>query len=301
MKVSVIKTNSFKGHRDCVYALSGSQGKYFYSSGSDGMIVKWDLDDPDKGDLLAQVSTSVYALKFIDEFRMLIVGQNFDGLQLVNVDKKQIDASMRIADDAIFSIEKTNECLLVGLKSGMVLVLEMNPIKPIKRLDFSKHSARSIAISQELNEFAVGYSDNKIRIFDLGSFTFKYEIAAHDNSVFVVKYSPDGLRLLSGSRDAQIKVWNTSNYELEQAIPAHMYAINDLSFSPNGKHFVTCSMDKSIKVWDYSDLNLIKVIDKSRHAGHGTSVNKLFWSSYNNQLVSCSDDRTISAWELEFS
>jgi WD40 repeat protein len=57
-------------------------------------------------------------------------------------------------------------------------------------------------------------------------------------------------------------------------------------------------MDKSIKVWDLEELKLLKVIDKARHAGHGTSVNKLLWTP--GQLLSASDDRSISAWDVEF-
>jgi len=91
-----------------------------------------------------------------------------------------------------------------------------------------------------------------------------------------------------------------NGYELKESIVAHMYAINHLDFSPDGKYFVTCSMDKSIKVWDADSFQLLKVIDKSRHAGHGTSVNKLYWSNFNNLLVSASDDRTISVWQLKF-
>jgi hypothetical protein len=41
----------------------------------------------------------------------------------------------------------------------------------------------------------------------------------------------------------------------------------------------------------------LKVIDKARHAGHGTSVNKLLWTP--NRLLSASDDRSISAWDIE--
>jgi WD40 repeat protein len=59
-------------------------------------------------------------------------------------------------------------------------------------------------------------------------------------------------------------------------------------------------MDKSIKVWDTEELKLLKVIDRARHAGHGTSVNKLLWTGFNNQLVSASDDRTISLWQIIF-
>ena len=300
-KVKVSKTNTCTGHRDCVYALAGASNQYFYSSGGDGMVVRWNLDDPDKGDLLAQVTSSVYALKYIERSDILVVGQNFEGLQLVNVSERQIVESLKTGDAAIFCIEHYQNNLIVGLKSGMVLIVGTDPIIPVKKLNYSSESARVIAICEQTGEFAVGYSDNYIRIFDLDQFSLKKEIKAHENSVFALQYAADGNVLLSGSRDAHLKIWSTSDYSLQEAIVAHMYAINNVAFSPNGKHFVTCSMDKSIKVWDYSSFNLLKVIDKSRHAGHGTSVNKLFWAPYNDQLISSSDDRTISLWDLEFS
>jgi WD40 repeat protein len=59
-------------------------------------------------------------------------------------------------------------------------------------------------------------------------------------------------------------------------------------------------MDKSLKVWKLDELRLLKVIDRARHAGHGTSVNKVLWTNYENQLVSASDDRTISVWNIIF-
>jgi WD40 repeat protein len=60
-------------------------------------------------------------------------------------------------------------------------------------------------------------------------------------------------------------------------------------------------MDKSIKVWDLGELKLLKVIDKARHGGHGTSVNKLLWTSIHSQLLSAGDDRSIAAWDITFN
>jgi WD40 repeat protein len=129
----------------------------------------------------------------------------------------------------------------------------------------------------------------------------KHEWQGHVNSVFTLRYSPDGNFLFSGSRDARLKVWDVqAGYLQAEEVVAHMYAINHIEFSPDAKHFVTCSMDKSIKVWDTEALSLLKVIDKSRHAGHGTSVNKLLWTSFESQFLSASDDRSISAWQLFF-
>jgi WD40 repeat protein len=58
-------------------------------------------------------------------------------------------------------------------------------------------------------------------------------------------------------------------------------------------------MDKSIKIWDATTFRLLKVIDRARHAGHGTSINKLLWTNFNNQLVSASDDKRISVWDIK--
>jgi WD40 repeat protein len=119
--------------------------------------------------------------------------------------------------------------------------------------------------------------------------------------VFTLRYTPDQDFLISGSRDARLKAWDArAGYVKAAEVVAHLYAINHLDFSPDGKHFVTCSMDKSIKVWDSGSLSLLKVIDRSRHAGHGTSVNRLLWTTFHDQLVSASDDRTLSVWNIIF-
>jgi len=98
-----------------------------------------------------------------------------------------------------------------------------------------------------------------------------------------------------------LKAWDAGQgYKPVGEAVAHLYALNHIAYSPDAKHFVTCSLDKSIKVWRTSDLTLLKVIDKARHAGHGTSVNRLLWTPFEDELVSASDDRTISIWKLFF-
>jgi WD40 repeat protein len=181
----------------------------------------------------------------------------------------------------------------------MITRVDSNALTILNKVKASDQSARTIAIHESRSEIAVGFSDHHIRIFDLTSLALKQEWLAHTNSVFTLRYSPDGNFLFSGSRDARFKVWKVSTgYSMATEVVAHMYAINHIDFSPDGKHFVTCSMDKSIKVWELADLRLLKVIDKSRHAGHGTSVNKLLWTTHRSQLLSASDDRSISAWDI---
>ena len=137
-------------------------------------------------------------------------------------------------------------------------------------------------------------------IFDLNTFSLKTRFHAHTNSVFAVGYSPDERYLVTGGRDAHLKVWDaTAQYAPVHDIPAHMFAINHVAFRADGAFLATASMDKSIKIWQADTFRLVKVVDRARHAGHGTSINKVLWLTEGDWLVSGSDDRTISVWELQ--
>ena len=174
-------------------------------------------------------------------------------------------------------------------------------MKVLDKIQLAQQSLRTLAVNESKREIAIGTSDNTIKIISLVDLSTKHSLNAHDNSVFTLCYNPEFNILLSAGRDAHLKFWDVdAGYLLLEDIIAHMFAINNIAFSPDGKHFVTCSMDKSIKVWDAERIRLLKVIDKARHAGHGTSVNKLLWADYKNQLISASDDRTISTWDLKF-
>lgn len=301
--IQIEKIKTLAGHKDCVYILApGDKDHVVFSSGGDGVIAEWDLRSPDQGRMLAKVNSSVYALCYYPERNVLVVGQNFDGLHLIDLKERKAIASMQLGKAAIFVIKVIDDLIFAGLGNGEIHVLDIKTLKTLKVIKDSEVSARCMSFAKERGEMAVGYSDNYIRIYGLKDFKLKQSFEAHKNSVFTVQFSPDERFLLSGSRDAHLNVWLPyENYKLKESIVAHMYAINYLDFSADGKHFVTCSMDKSIKVWDAKTFQLLKVIDKARHAGHGTSVNRLLWTKYNNLLVSASDDRSISIWDINFN
>jgi WD40 repeat protein len=303
--IQVQKVATLTGHQDCVYTLEpGGQSNIFYSASGDGMVVAWDLENPGQGELVARVSTSVYALRWLPEQELLVVGHNHNGLQILDVPGKKIIKSVAIGGGAFFDIAyaPSLQKIYVGAADGSLIMLDSREFTVLKVRQYANKSVRSIAYNAARNELAVGYSDHFIRILEADTLELKQEIRAHANSVFTVAYSPNGEFLLSGSRDAHLKAWQANaGYQEHASIIAHLFTINHIVFSPDNQYFATGSMDKSVKIWDARTFRLLKVIDKARHAGHGTSVNKLFWPARVNSLVSCSDDRTISVWELNFS
>ena len=298
--MEVQKLDTFGGHRDCVYALErGPQPNQFFSAGGDGQVVRWQLDRPDLGELVAQVPASVYALALHPVSGLLWVGQNYEGLHLIDPEQKRETGSLKLTSAALFDIAFHRNDAFVALSDGVVAVLDADQLVVRRHLKASDQSARCLAVNPVERELAVGYSDTTVRIFDLETYDLKQTIPAHTNSVFTVQYSPDFQFLLTAGRDAHLKVWAVEQaYALHQDVAAHMFAINHVTFSPDGNLLATASMDKSVKIWDAKTYQLLKVVDRARHAGHGTSVNKLLWTDYDHQLLSASDDRTISVWKL---
>jgi len=294
------KVDTFSGHRDSVYTIISNNSSHgFYSAGGDGFVIEWDLQKPDLGKLVARAGVSVYSLCFDEVSKYLWIGQNFEGIQILDTVNNKIEYTAKVTASAIFDIKIWQNKALLALGDGVIAVMDVLSLAIQKHIKVANNSVRSISVNEKTGEFAVGDSDFNVHIFDVDGFKLKKTISAHTNSVFSVQYSPDGNFLLTTGRDAHVKIWDVNNrYEPVTDIAAHMYAVNHIVFSPDGRYFATCSMDKSIKLWEAETFKLKKIIDRSRLAGHATSVNKLLWTNYENQLISCSDDRMISVWEV---
>ncbi|RYY13445.1 MAG: WD40 repeat domain-containing protein [Cytophagaceae bacterium] len=290
------------GHRDAVYALAGRPGSdQVFSSGADGLVVAWNAAHPTQdGELLARVDNSVYALRELPERNLLLLGQNFQGVQVLDLQTKKLAYATALPPVAIFDLvySESRQRLYCALADGTLAVLRGADFRLENLLRLSQKSLRCLALSESRHELAVGGSDHQVRVLDLDSLAVKTTLADATNSVFTLAYSPDAHYLLAAGRDAHLRRYTTASYGLPEVVIAHLYAINNLAFSGDGQYLATCSLDKSIKLWDAHSLALLRVLDKARAAGHGTSVNKLVWPGSQQRLVSCSDDRSLAVWQV---
>ncbi|TAH25705.1 MAG: WD40 repeat domain-containing protein [Cytophagales bacterium] len=299
--IAISKIATFNGHKDCIYAIENGINNDFYSAGSDGMVVAWNLERPDNGELVANVANSVYALHFLAKNNQLLVGQNHEGIYQIDLASKSILKSSKITNSQIFDIKTTGEFILIATGDGQLIVLSIHDLTVITKIQVAEKSVRVIAINPISPSFAIGLSDFSIRIFSSIDFREIHQLQDHKNSVFSLAYSPDGSFLLSGSRDAAIKIWQSATqYQLKHSIPAHLFAVNDIAYNAKGNLFATASMDKTIKIWNSENFRLLKVIDKARYQSHFTSVNKLLWLN-DSQLLSASDDKKIFLWNIEIN
>ena len=296
--ISIQKLHTFLGHNDSIYALCVIDEKRFLSAGGDGMVVLWDLANPNEGEVVAKVGGSVYSIAYEPQTGSIYIGHNNQGIHKIDLKTKKELASIQLGNHQIYDIELVDDSIWIGLQSGEIVVLSPT-LEVLQRQKLTTDRIRNI--SRFDDQLAIASSDHTIRVKEFRSNKEFNLLRGHKNSVFAAKYHPSGKYLASAGRDAHLCIWDTNeNYLLRESIAAHLFTINDLVFSRDGRYFVTASMDKTIKLWDAYNFKLLKVLDKHRHAGHGNSVNKLIWMDYQDLLVSCSDDRSISIWKIDF-
>lgn len=299
---TVSKLSDFSGHSHAIYSLQqAGDGFTFFSAGGDGLIVAWDIRNPNEGKVLAKIDGTIYSMLYIAELNLLAVGKNNEGIYLIHTGSNSVQAAIHVGEGAIFDMVFHRGKIIAGTSSGELLEIDIQSHRISQRLKVSDQSLRCIAINKISNTIAAGFSDNQIRVFEGADYHCIKSWVAHQRSVFSMAYTPDGKNLLSVSRDAHIKQWAVDeNYTNMRSVPAHLFAINHLSISPDHKFFITCSMDKTIKLWSLETLELLKVIDKARLGGHGNSVNRSIWLD-SNTFLTAGDDRKISSWKVNKS
>jgi WD40 repeat protein len=73
---------------------------------------------------------------------------------------------------------------------------------------------------------------------------------AHTASVTSVAFSPDGARVLSGSRDNTLKLFDAATGALIRTFEGHLDTVHSVAFSPDGSSVLSGSWDKTVKLWD---------------------------------------------------
>ncbi|MEQ8706082.1 MAG: hypothetical protein RIC19_19280 [Phaeodactylibacter sp.] len=300
-RLQVKKIAQLTGHNAAVFALGKDHAPNTFLSGAgDGWIVRWNLNEPENGRLIAKVDTQVFSLFHLPEREVVVVGNMNGGVHWVDLVQPEKTRNIAHHQKGVFAITAYDGYILTAGGQGMLTKWDRATGRALESIQLSNQSLRSLAVSSKRSEIAVGSSDNSIYLLDAATLQIRHHIIdAHTNSVFALAYRPDSQYLLSGGRDAHLKVWHlTESPSCTDDKPAHWFTINSIVFSPCGRWFATGSRDKTVKIWDAETFGLLKVLETIRDKGHLNSVNQLFWSPYQDFLISASDDRSLILWKV---
>ena len=91
-----------------------------------------------------------------------------------------------------------------------------------------------------------------VRLYDAGQQSPRDTIAAHQDTVLALSWSPDGRTLATAGYDRAVKLWDvqSSPAKLKHTLTDHSDSVYAVAFHPGGKLLATGAADRAVKVWD---------------------------------------------------
>ncbi len=290
MNLTITKITNFLGHKNALYQLHKISDQSFYSAGADGLLVKWDLDFPEDGLLVANTEQPIYSIA--SNKQNVLLGLKNGTIYVLNTETLNEEKQLLIANNPIFCIANYKDSFLIGTESG-VLYLMNSEFKIIGKKQISSKALRSLHVHNE--QIYAGSTDNFMYCLDI-HFNTLHPPIEHLDTVFSIEYTDK--HIVTGCKDARIRVFEAETLQLIKMIDAHWYHVKSIAKNPTQPILISTSMDKTIRLWNTKTWELLKVIDFQKHEAHTSSVNCGLWLN-ENIVISCSDDRSIQAFHIE--
>ncbi|KAG7666091.1 DOA1 [[Candida] subhashii] len=152
------------------------------------------------------------------------------------------------------------------------------------------HEGNVCALDYSQGELISSSWDSTAKVWDLDSFSVKYDLRGHESSVWDCKIIDQG-HYLTCSADKSIRLWQ-GKFEIRKFL-GHTDVVRKLLVLPGLKQFMSCSNDGTIRIWDLdSGKNLQTLV------GHESFVYDLGILP-NGDIVSTGEDRTVRIWTNE--
>jgi polyadenylation factor subunit 2 len=110
--------------------------------------------------------------------------------------------------------------------------------------------------------------------------------------VNVVRWTPEGRRLLTASHSGEFTVWNGTGFNFESIMQAHDTPIRAMEYTHSDDWLISASDDGLIKYWQ-PNFNNVKSFQ-----GHNDKIRGLAIAPTDSKFVTASDDSTLKVFDF---
>ncbi|KAK7687245.1 hypothetical protein QCA50_009750 [Cerrena zonata] len=185
-------------------------------------------------------------------------------------------------------------CIVTGSLDPTLYTWQADSGTPLNIMRGHKHWVYAVDFCPDLcrPSEVVSVSDDKtLCIWDFASGAPLHSIPT-DKEYQCVAYSPDGGKIVAGSKYGGFKIWDAVTRE--QLLQAdNISQTNSISFSPDGKLIVTAG--RSIDIWNADTGKLVCTFEKHEFLNQ---VQIAIFSPSSTRVVSGADDGTVCIWDV---
>ncbi|WP_243761727.1 WD40 repeat domain-containing protein [Streptomyces sp. YIM 98790] len=113
----------------------------------------------------------------------------------------------------------------------------------------------------------------------------------HTDAVRSVAWSPDGQRIVSGSRDGTARILDAASGRTLTVIDGCRSMVESVCWSPDSTRVATASRDLTVRIWDAGDGSLVRSLSGLSDIGRGVA-----WSPCGRWIAATSRDTVVRVW-----
>lgn len=198
---------SLNGHTDKIKSLIFSyDGKYLYSSSLDGKVLKWDIAARTSKEITSG-SGKIHSIDISSDGNY-IAGLNPEG-NVILWNPESVTGNFRLPtalkDIRAIRFKPDENMLAIGDANGNVELWDINTKEKISEIKAHSAQVNAIEFNPVFRQMATAGMDNKLKIFNNLRDLTEPPVTFADSGdfVLVLKFSPDGNIILSGSFEGE--------------------------------------------------------------------------------------------------
>ncbi|MBN1416065.1 MAG: hypothetical protein JW973_13270 [Bacteroidales bacterium] len=287
--------NGLHGHEGAIRSLAFvGNTNVFYSSGSDGKILRWDLTGNSKSfRTLIDNNFINRSLSISKNGRWLACGTTTTGIQLFNLNQSNTaPAYLEGHKGWIEALEFTSDNKGLFSSSTDNTIIYWDLIAGTNSLFVKADSKiRCLSVSPGGRFIVVGTDDGKVIRWNIDNTEKTILFQSDGNKIHAITFNSSGSKIAFGDKNGTMRIMDARTNTIIRTVAAHAAPIMDLEFSPDDRQIATASTDKSLRIWDANNLNNKPVVLKE----HGDNfVLSVSFSPDGRFLVSSANQSDLS-------
>jgi WD40 repeat protein len=247
----------FKGHNGEIKSIAFVPGKNeFYSTGNDGKILKWSLDNKEQSiQIIYSGKDIIEVLAVSPDAAWLACGNANSSIRMIPLNGNSTEYEMkghtRNIKSLIFSYD--GKFLYSASLDGKVLKWDL-AARTNTDLSDGSMQITSIDISSSGNYLAGLSRDGSVIVWNPETKSDNFRLETGTKKIKTIRFNPSSNILAIGDVNGNIELWDIRLRKKISEVKAHSAQINDIQFNPTLRQMATASNDKTLKIFNIKDL-----------------------------------------------
>ncbi|MDY0099733.1 MAG: WD40 repeat domain-containing protein [Bacteroidales bacterium] len=245
----------YKGHEGVVRNIAFVPGQdEFYTSGTDGKVLKWNPGDKDRGFRLVYSGSKIIdVLAVSPDAGWLACGEE-SAIKMIplngNAEAYELSGHSGKVQSLVFSFD--GKYLYSASLDGKVLKWDLSIKTSTDITGGIKITSIDLSVG---DKFIAGLSDDgKALVWDPSRSAGQIRIESEGRSVKALKFNPEAERIAVGYDDGLVELWDLSSGKKITELKAHSGEVRSIRFNGAHSQMATTGDDGTIKLWDTGNL-----------------------------------------------